>query len=792
MFKIILYFTILLLINTNLFADGTEPIGSGTETDPYQVETLDNLLWISTNSISWNKHFIQITDIDASDTQNWNNGEGFVPIGHHYDRFTGNYNGQYFTINGLYINRSSPRQGLFGSTILWAVIENLGVTNANITGGNLTGAIVGDNGGDTISNCYSTGSVSGESAVGGMAGSIIGTALSNCFSTCIVNGYSLIGGLVGCMVSSAVSNSYFTGSVSGDYNLGGLAGANEHSTISNSHYDYETVLINGENHLTIGALENELYINWLENNLTLNIDEYLTSNGSEYYITNSSDLKKILFFGQYDYHFLLTQSIDLSALIDFYIPYFSGFFNGNNFTIDNLNINVDIFSNVGLFGYTYEAVIENLGVTNIELSGRDYLGGLVGVNTGHTTIIDCYSTGSINGIEYIGGLVGENLYTGSNISNCFSTCIVNGYQSIGGLVGKNYSGAIVSNSYSNGSVYGTNDFVGGLVGMNYYANIINNCYSSGNVVGRYEVGGLAGRNSHSTISNCHSIVNVIGDAYVGGLTGKNSFCPIINECYANGIVNGNNIIGGLVGMNNNSNVINCYNMSSVNGNNIVGGLIAINWNNSLVSNCYNSGSVSGTDEIGGLVGRNEDSNVSNSFWDIETTGLSISVGGTGKTTVEMQNVATYTSLATIGLDDPWDFVGNPFDDTGYEDYWDIDGTINNGYPFLTTIPVVAVEEPTFPNSSLLITNLNNYPNPFNPTTTIEFSIQNDSKVELSIYNIKGQKIKTLAQNEFAKGSHSVIWNGDNESGRAISSGVYLYKLKVNGKTKAMRKCLLLK
>lgn len=92
----------------------------------------------------------------------------------------------------------------------------------------------------------------------------------------------------------------------------------------------------------------------------------------------------------------------------------------------------------------------------------------------------------------------------------------------------------------------------------------------------------------------------------------------------------------------------------------------------------------------------------------------------------------------------------------------------------------------------VINSLSNYPNPFNPITTIEFSILNDSKVELTIYNIKEQKIKTLVQNEFAKGSHSVIWNGEDESGKPVSSGVYYYKLNVNGKTKAVKKCLLLK
>ena len=88
--------------------------------------------------------------------------------------------------------------------------------------------------------------------------------------------------------------------------------------------------------------------------------------------------------------------------------------------------------------------------------------------------------------------------------------------------------------------------------------------------------------------------------------------------------------------------------------------------------------------------------------------------------------------------------------------------------------------------------LSNYPNPFNPTTTISFSISNDSNVELSIFNIKGQKTKALTNNEFTKGSHSVIWNGNDASGKKVGSGVYLYKLNVNDKTELVKKCLLLK
>jgi hypothetical protein len=87
---------------------------------------------------------------------------------------------------------------------------------------------------------------------------------------------------------------------------------------------------------------------------------------------------------------------------------------------------------------------------------------------------------------------------------------------------------------------------------------------------------------------------------------------------------------------------------------------------------------------------------------------------------------------------------------------------------------------------------NNYPNPFNPTTTISFSIPNENKVDLAIFNIKGQKVKTLISTELDKGSHSVIWNGVDDSGKIVSSGVYFYKLSVDGKSKAVKKCLMLK
>ncbi len=88
--------------------------------------------------------------------------------------------------------------------------------------------------------------------------------------------------------------------------------------------------------------------------------------------------------------------------------------------------------------------------------------------------------------------------------------------------------------------------------------------------------------------------------------------------------------------------------------------------------------------------------------------------------------------------------------------------------------------------------LSTFPNPFNPSTTISFSILEDSKVELNVCNIKGQSVKTIVNNNLAKGEHFFTWNGTDKSGKTLSSGVYFYKLNINDRTEVMKKCLLLK
>ncbi len=85
----------------------------------------------------------------------------------------------------------------------------------------------------------------------------------------------------------------------------------------------------------------------------------------------------------------------------------------------------------------------------------------------------------------------------------------------------------------------------------------------------------------------------------------------------------------------------------------------------------------------------------------------------------------------------------------------------------------------------------NYPNPFNPSTTIAFSIPETGRVRVSVYNVKGEKIKDLLNTEMTRGNHRLVWDGKDTNNRNVASGIYFIKLESVGKT-SIRKAMLMK
>jgi hypothetical protein len=256
------------------------------------------------------------------------------------------------------------------------------------------------------------------------------------------------------------------------------------------------------------------------------------------------------------------------------------------------------------------------------------------------------------------GLFGRISSSGSVKNLGLENFSVSGSSSVGGLVGDIYNSSI-SNCYATGMVSSSSYFAGGLIGSS--GGVVEDSYANCIVDGNDVVGGLIGMNK-GDVSRCFAAGTVSGRYYTGGLTGDNHPDYTISDSYSFCTVSGDFRVGGLTG-NNWGTISNCYAMGNITGNEDIGGLVGTN-NSSAVINCYSTGTVIGYLHVGGLVGscyNTEDVNAS--FWDIETSGQTTSDGGTGLTTAQMQNMDTFTSV-------DWDFV----------DIWNIGE--NQTYPFL--------------------------------------------------------------------------------------------------------------
>lgn len=576
-------------------------------------------------------------NIDASATNGkdvWLSSS-FVSVGNvSSGDFTGRFDGQGHSIDGLTIARSSANHiGLFG-TVSGSSLSHVSLTNLSVEGYDNVGGLVGWATGSHIQDVTVSGSVSGNDNAGGLVGYNVNTSIEQATAAVDVNASGdYAGGLVGENMGSnaRISGSHATGTVvsSGHY-VGGLVGSNAgNGSVSDSDATGEVRATGnfvggliGSNEGSInnsdafGSVEGSNYVGGLVGNSSGSINDseaegevVATGNyagglvgqnaGSISGAYAMGDVAGVVWVGGLVGR---NQSGNISDSIasgdvtgDNSVGGLVGELTAGNISDSRSSSQVDASGNFvgGLVGTATSAATVISGSRAVgDVSGNHRVGGLVGWSV--ATISNSYASGLAEGMDYVGGLVGRSGTTGT-ISNSYATGEVNGRQWVGGLVGE--SNAAIGNSHAEGPVTATGSYAGGLVGA---ANAsITDSHAIGAVSGQQRVGGLIGE-AHAAISNSHAegSVTATGD-YAGGLVGATD--AAITDSHADGVVQGASYVGGLTGWTS-ALVQDVHATGDVTGSGgYVGGLAG---QASGIEEGWASGVVSGLAYVGGLAGSN--------------------------------------------------------------------------------------------------------------------------------------------------------------------------------------------
>jgi len=614
----------------------TAPLsGDGSESDPYLIASFENLCWIAADTANWDKHYVQTADIDASATASWypdgnGNFAGWIPIGNADRPFSGSYRGDGFSITGIHIYRNSENNlGLFGY-VSAARIRDLGLIALNITGfkytGGLAGQVLAESG---IYNCHSNGSVHGLSDhSGGLMGYVNASTVMHCGANVLVQGTYYVGGLVGYIANSQlVSCSSFSAVTGSNIYIGGLAGYSDKTTVSNS-YARGAVIGNSNTGGLLGYAGQSLLLNSYSSGAV---------SGGGTYVGGFAGRN----FGSNVYScFWDTES--------------SGWTTSDAGT-GKTTADMKTQSTFLAAGWSFIHMWDIDGVTN---NGYPFLRHL---QDAPTALAPESGNGSADAPFQIAGL--ENLYWLSRNPEVWNNHFIQtadidarhiaalpeGWSPVGNATTK-FTGSYDGCDHTIEHLYisrPNSDNIG-LFGWMDGATINRLGLSNAQIDGRIYVAALAGRAAASVISNCYSSGSVfaryLSSAYAGGLSGWLGSSSLMIHSYSHASVSGHSYVGGLTGA-----------------------LVS----SSMMSRSYSTGAVSGLSSyVGGLMGRNDYCIVDNSFWDTERSGQTSSDAGTGLSSSEMQDPDTYGDAG-------WNFYH----------IWEIDGTNNEGYPFLKAYPL---------------------------------------------------------------------------------------------------------
>ena len=362
---------------------------------------INNLTGLDDIRNDLNASYRLVADIDASATSSWNSGLGFLPIGSSATPFNGVFEGNGHSITNLYINRTQNYVGLFATSTESSYIANLSLMDFNISGGILTGGLVGYGKG-TISGCTMNGNVIGGNMVGGLAGRAGGGSISECFMEGTATSTAFCGGLIGSIDSgtlltnsSSIVQVYSSGQLAG-----GLVGENNGvlyncSSIADVIGLSQSGGLIGKNNGNVTACHSEGTVNGSGGSVGGLIGKHIGGT-----VSNSSS------------------SVDVIAIL------YAG----------------------GLIGQSNAPVERSFATGNV-IGSENWIGGLIG--TGDSYVNDCFATGSVNGGQYTGGFIGNG--NSATIRNSYSVGMVSSSTTfIGGF---SYSTANITACFWNTDVY---------------------------------------------------------------------------------------------------------------------------------------------------------------------------------------------------------------------------------------------------------------------------------------------------------------------------------------------------
>jgi hypothetical protein len=723
----LLYIVFPLLLGIVNAQTSTPPaFGDGSSGDPYQIANLNNLYWLTQDSAEWAKEFVITADIDASETVDWDAGQGFTPIGTSATNpFTGKIHGRGHVISNIYMNRNLEYMAFFGY-LSGAHVDSLGLKHITIIENSVQIGLLNEVaafanrvvGGSVIEYSYATGIIetSTQNEVGAFVYYVENATITNAYADIHIqsDGVKLAGFAynvqTGCSISDSYSGSSTSGEASG-FIYQGSAGA----TISNSFFDSDAI---GSTITYAGTPKTEVEMQTQSTFTNAGWDfvndwRYTSGNYPKLHWESTGAIDPYAEITGFDEIF--DDSLKVTGIVNpgfsattYYFEYgtISGSYTNQTSSVllaargDDIIVTASILNLQPNTPYYFRLVAESLIDTVYSEQQAVVTRAEMDEPTGNPRQVSTLA--HLSWISYTPSAWGDDYEL---------TADIDASETIGWEDGKGFSPIGNGITKFNGNFSGKGHTIDGLTinrpNENYAGLFGLISHASGNLV----IDSLGLTN-----------INFTNSVYTGSIAGRvESFASapegiFIDQCYATGTIHSLGGTGGLVGGIFNTVYISdsyvnvaLYSSTTLWSGGLIGVLFSAN--DASVVNCLSVGYME-LDDGGGLIGAIQAplTIVVESFWDTESSTSGFSTGGVGKTTAELTDILTFTDAS-------WDISAS-----GDTTIWRIESgayPVLSWQPKVTGTPIVNIND--FFNEADTSATLSGYVNPAGSETTYYFN-----------------------------------------------------------------------